>query len=178
MTGWQQHKIHFTILFAVCILQKPRFKPMLMLRISRNTYRMMYSALLLATFFTPAYNNISGFHFIGLAFGTAQSDAEVTFVDLLVVVVPLLFVPLSALLILYRAARRRPFTGLLLALPLFFLLFFFLILSFDVNRQAANSGLFSFLRNMSLGFYMAACAAVLLLLSYSKRESFNLSSEN
>jgi hypothetical protein len=140
---------------------------------SRNRYRIIYSALLIAAFFIPAYSNVSAYRFIGLAIGSAQTDAEVTFMDALVILIPLLFIPLSALLILFRALRQKPINGLLLSLPLFFLLFFFLILSFDVNRETSNADMFGMLKDMRFGFYMAALTSVLLLFSYSKRESLN-----
>lgn len=147
------------------------------MRSSRNRCRMVYSALLLAAFFIPAYNNVSAYGFIGLAIASVKTDAEVTFLDALVILIPLLFIPLSALLILFRAFRKKPFNGLLLSLPLFFLLFFFFILSFDVNRQTSDADMIGLLKGMRFGFYIAALAAVLLLLSYSKRESLNFNSK-
>ena len=94
------------------------------MRLSRNRYRMIYSSLLIAAFFIPAYGGVSAFGFIRLAIGAVRTDSEVTLVDVLVIVLPLLFILLSALVILLRAVKRKPFNGLLLCLPFFFLLFF------------------------------------------------------
>jgi fatty-acid desaturase len=138
---------------------------------------MLYSALLIAAFFIPAYNHVSAFSFIGLAIGAVSTDSEVTFIDIMVVLLPLLFIPISACIILWRAFKHRPFNGLLLSLPLFFLLFFFLILSFDMNRQVNNVNAITLIKEMSIGFYLAALASVLLLFSYSKREALNLGSK-
>lgn len=147
------------------------------MHISRNQYRMLNSALLIAAFFLPAYNNISAVQFIGLAIGTVQTDAEVSLTDLLLVLTPLLFIPVSAFIILLRAAMRKPTTGLLLSLPFLFLLFFSLLLSFDLSRQVTDPGLFSILKEVCPGYYISASAAVLLLLSYRRRESAEIPSE-
>lgn len=144
---------------------------------SRNRYRMLYSALLIAAFFVPAYNNISAFTFIGLALSAVRTDTEVTLIDLAVILLPLLFIPISGFIILYRAVKHKPFNGLLLSLPLFFLLFFFLILSFDMNRHLNNVNMIGLIKDMSVGFYLASLASVLLLLSYSKREALNYGSK-
>jgi hypothetical protein len=61
-----------------------------------------------------------------------------------------------------------------LAMPLFFIAYFFLILSFDMSRQMTNANAFSLLTQMSIGFYVATAASVLLLFSYSRREALNL----
>lgn len=98
--------------------------------------------------------------------------------DALVILFPLLFIPISALLILFRALRQKPVSGLLLSLPLFFLFFFFVIFSFDVNRETSNADMLAMLKDMRFGFYVAAMASVLLLFSYSKRESLNFGSRD
>lgn len=147
------------------------------MRLSRNKYRMIYSSLLIAAFFIPAYSGLSAFGFIRLAIGAVRTDAEVTIVDLLVIVLPLLFIFFSSLVILLRAIKRKPLNGLLLSLPLFFLLFFFLIISVDRSRQLTSTNLFNLMRDMSPGGYIAAFASVLLLFSYSRREALNLSSK-
>jgi hypothetical protein len=138
---------------------------------------MIYSALLIAAFFIPAYNGISAFSFIGIALSAIKNDSDVTYVDLLVILLPLLSIPVSAGIILWRAAKRRHFNGILLSLPLFFLLFFFLILSFDMNRQINNVSAITLIKDMSVGFYIAALASVLLILSYSRREALNFGSK-
>ena len=144
------------------------------MRMSRNRYRMLYSALVVAAFFVPAYGGVSAFHFLELAISSVQTDPEITFVDVFVILLPLVFVLISALLIFYRASRQQHLSGLVLSLPLFFLLFFCLILSFDMNRQLDNASTLGLVKEINVGFYVASVASVLLLFSYNKREAMNL----
>jgi len=138
---------------------------------------MIYSALLIAAFFIPAYGHVSAFGFLRLALGSIRTDTEVTYIDLLVILLPLIFIPISAVIILVRAAKQKPFNGLLLSLPLLFLAFFSLILSFDMNRQVNSTNVIGLIKDMSVGFYLASLASILLIFSYSKRESLNFGSK-
>jgi hypothetical protein len=143
---------------------------------NRNRSRAIYAALLLLAFFIPAYNQVSAFRFLIQAVSSAGNDNEITLVDLLVVLLPLLLIPATALLILVKAVNKKPLNSLLLSLPFFSMSFFFLILSFDINRQASGSNALGLLKQMSPGFYLAAFASLLLLFSYSRREALNLGS--
>ncbi len=146
------------------------------MRINRNKYRALYAALVLIAFFIPAYSNVSAFQFLFLAVGSITGESEITLLDLAVVLIPLLLVPLGAALILIRSVKKKPLNSLLLGLPFFSIAFFFLILSFDVNRQVNNTNAFGLLKQMSIGFYIAASASLFLLFSYSRREALNLNS--
>lgn len=143
------------------------------MRISRNHSRAICASLIIIAFFIPAYDNISALDFLHLAIYSVSNDAELTFVDLLIVSTPLLLVPLTAIIILYRSLQKKALHHLLLALPFFSLTFFLLLVSFDINKDLAGSGIVSLLKNMRTGFYLAALAALLLLLSPTQHESLD-----
>lgn len=165
--------ILFTKLFAFLIFGSVR-KLTVRMRLNRNQYRAIYAALVIIAFFVPAYSNISAFQFLFLAIGAVGADNEITPVDLLVVLVPLLFIPLAAIIVLIKAMKKKPLNSLLLGLPFFSIAFFFLIMSFDMNRQSNAGGMFGLFREMSIGFYIAAAASLLLLLSNNRRESLKI----
>lgn len=144
------------------------------MRLSRNRFRMIYAALVIVSFFIPAYQNVSAFEFFSLAIGDIRSEADVTLLDLVVILIPLLLIPFTALYVLMRAANKKPMNGLLLGLPLFSFAFFFLILSLDINRNVNNVDVLELLKEMSFGFYITAMGALLLLFTYSKKEALNV----
>jgi hypothetical protein len=174
MAAWA--KIVFTKLFAFAILQRIVIKRAAPMRLNRNQCRAVYAALIILAFFIPAYDQTSALHFLFLSVGTVGTDSEITLLDLGVILLPLLLVPFTAIVVLVKAVKKRPLNSLLLSLPFFSLAFFFLILSFDVSRQVNSTTVFSFVTQMRVGFYLAAFASLLLLLSYSRRESLNLNS--
>ncbi|NTS41527.1 MAG: hypothetical protein EOO10_24025 [Chitinophagaceae bacterium] len=143
------------------------------MRFSRNQYRAIYASLIIVAFFIPAYNNISAAGFLSLALNTVRSDDEMTMIDFVIISFPLFLILLTALIILFQSLRKRTSTSLLLGLPLFSLAFFIVLLSFDVNKEVSNAGVFSLLKNMRYGFYIASLASVLLFLSHSRREALN-----
>ncbi|HEV7331109.1 MAG TPA: hypothetical protein VGN63_08730 [Flavisolibacter sp.] len=143
------------------------------MRISRNQYRAIYATLILIAFFIPAYDNISAVGFLNLALGTVNSDDEMTMIDFVIISFPLLLIPLTAIIILFKSLRKKSLNSLLLSLPFFSLTFFILLLSFDVNKEVNNAGIFSLLKDMTFGFYIACFASLLLLLSHSRREALN-----
>lgn len=143
------------------------------MRFTRNQYRALYASLIIVAFFIPAYNNISAAGFLSLALGTVKSDDEMTMIDFVIISFPLILILLTAFLILFRSLRKRSSTSLLLGLPFFSLAFFIVLLSFDVNKEVSNTGIFSLLKNMRYGFYIASFASLLLLFSHSRREALN-----
>ncbi len=143
--------------------------------IKRNQYRAIFAVVVIVAFFIPAYNSVSAFQFLLLALGSLRNDSEITLVDLLVILLPLLLVPATALLILFQALNKRRVNSLLLCLPFFSMAFFFLIFSFDRVRQVSSFSVLNLLTEMRVGFYLAAFASLLLLFSYNRRESFNTS---
>ena len=129
--------------------------------------RLILCILIIAAFFIPSYNNVSAYGFIKLAFLETKDHSEVTSTDVLITIVPLLLVPLSALVIVIRTAVHLPTRKTYLGLPLIFLIFFFVIL---LPGGSTISGKFSdpkVLLEMQAGFYLAATAAVLLLFTRS-----------
>lgn len=145
------------------------------MRFSRNQTRAIYAGLIIVAFFIPAHGDTSAFGFLKLAINSIGSDTELTVIDLMVFLIPLLLIPATATIVLVRALQNKALNSLLLGLPFFSLTFFFLIFSFDVNWQGAGGNALSLLLQMSIGFYTAVVASLLLLLSYSKREALNLS---
>lgn len=143
------------------------------MRFSRNQYRSLYATLIIVAFFIPAYNNISAAGFLSLALNTVRSDDEMTIFDFVIISFPLFLILLTAFIILFQSLRKRSSTSLLLGLPLFSLAFFIVLLSFDLNKEVSNAGIFSLLKNMRYGFYIASFAALLLFLSYSRRDALN-----
>ncbi len=168
--------IHFTKLFAIVILHSFFIKLTVPMRFNRHHSRSLYAALIITAFFIPAYNSDSAFRFLTMAIGSLSTDAEVTVLDLLVVILPLLLIPVACGMILFRSLKKMPVNTILLGLPFFSIVFFFLILSFDMNRQITTTNAFALLTQMSIGFYVAAAASLLLLCSYSRREALNLGS--
>ena len=172
MTGCQHGAIFFlqsVCSFCISVIFKANW--LLKLRISRNLYRSVFAALLLVAFFIPAYGNISALDFLRLAIGVVNSDAELTLFDLVIVSLPLLLIPFAAGLILVRSLRKKGLNGLLLGLPFFSLLFFILLLSFDMNRHAGSLGVLGFLKELRIGFYLAGVASLLLLFSFTRSEA-------
>lgn len=143
------------------------------MRISRNQYRAFSAILIIIAFFIPAYENISGVGFLNLALGTVNNDDEMTMVDFIIISFPLLLIPFTALVILFKSLRKKALTSLLLSLPFFSLAFFMVLLSFDMNKDASHSGIFNLLKNMRFGFYIVCIASLLLLFSQSRREALN-----
>lgn len=148
------------------------------MRIKRNHQRVLCAALVLVAFFAPAYGNVSAFQLIFLALSSVHAESEITLVDVLIILLPLLLIPAAAAIILIRAIYQKPPNSFLLGLPFFALAFFFVIFSFDVNRQVGTVSVFGLLGKMQTGFYVAAFASLLLLLSYSRSETLNLRSNH
>lgn len=146
------------------------------MRISRNQYRAIYASLIIIAFFIPAYDNVSALGFLNLVIGSVGNDAELTLIDLVIILFPLLLVPITAVIILFRSLRKKALNSLLLGLPFFSLAFFILLLSFDINKDVSNPGVLGLIKDMSIGFYLACFASLLLLFSHSRRESLNAGS--
>lgn len=142
--------------------------------VKRNQFRALYAILVIISFFIPAYNHFSAFQFLLLALSSLGAESEITLIDLLVILFPLLLIPFTALLILIRSLSKKPLNTLLLCLPFFSFSFFFLIFSLDMVRQVNSGNVLNLLTQMRIGFYLAAAASLLLLFSYSRRESLNL----
>ena len=133
--------------------------------------RLLLCGVIIAAFFIPAYQNISGFTFINYAFSEAKSNSEITEMDVLITIVPLLFIPLSALFILVRARLYLVTSKIYLALPLLFMLFFFGIIYLSERNSASGFSSPATFFYMQPGFYIMILASLLLIFTktYKKR---------
>jgi glucan phosphoethanolaminetransferase (alkaline phosphatase superfamily) len=128
-----------------------------------NKYRLPLAILNLISFFIPAYDNTSGFQFIGLAFAEAEARAEITLIDVLIIITPLIFIPVITLVVCIRSAMKARIRTTIIGLPLVLLVFFFVLLVFTgiaSNDHITASKLFF---SMEIGFYVAAIASLLLI---------------
>jgi hypothetical protein len=141
-----------------CIFLKIR----LLMRTLRKNARVILSTLVLAAFFLPSYQGISGFHFISLAFAETTTNSEITSTDVLILTLPLILIPLTALGILLvswlQISIRKTFT----ALPLLCLAGFTFILAISSRNSSAGFNSLSFLLQMGIGFYLALAASLVL----------------
>lgn len=135
-----------------------------------NKSRLPLSVLLLIAFFIPAYNNVSAFTFIGLAFSEAKAQTEITFIDVLILITPLIFIPVIAVVILIRSVMQVRIRKSVTGLPLLLLLFFIALLSFTGNRSTLHFPVSKLLFGMQVGFYLTAIASLLLLFTKNKRK--------
>src|SRR5215204_2015816 len=90
--------------------------------------RIILCAVIILAFFIPAYQNISGFTFISTAFSKIDGQTEIMVEDVIITVIPLVMIPVSALLILIGTYRRRSIQKTFKALPLICLVIFTCIL--------------------------------------------------
>jgi hypothetical protein len=127
--------------------------------------RLLLCGVIIAAFFLPAFEGISGFLFVRLAFSEVGSHSEITQTDVLLAIIPLLLVPLSSLAILLASSLHLTIRKIYLIFPLAFMFSFFGLLVLTARN---NSGAFAsptvFL-NMQPGFYIAGLASTLLIFS-------------
>jgi hypothetical protein len=133
------------------------------MRILPHQTRLWLSALIIVSFIIPAYKSISAFTFIGLALSEVETHADVTIIDVLIVVSPLIFMPIIAIVIAIRSVRRVPVRKTVTALPLVLLVFFCAILSFSSNNSDVHAPLPGLLFDMQIGFYLTVIASLLLV---------------
>lgn len=133
--------------------------------------RLLLCCVIIAAFFIPAYNNISGAGFIRLAFIEGESHSEITSTDVLIAVIPLILIPFSALVILLRSAAYMSTRKTYLALPLLFMAFFFGVLYLSSGNTSGSFSSPKVFFQMQPGFYIAGLASFLLLFTktYKKR---------
>lgn len=125
--------------------------------------RLLFCILIIAAFFIPAYHNISALGFISLAFQEADKHADITFIDVLILITPLVFIPVTALVIMIRSVTYVPIRKTIIVLPFLLLVFFLAILSFSGNSNSYNLFASTILLNMQVGFYLAGAASLLLI---------------
>lgn len=132
------------------------------MRTLRKKARVVLSTLILAAFFIPSYKGVSAFHFISIAFAETTAHSEITSTDVLILIIPLILVPVTALAISLaswlKVSIRRTFT----ALPLVCLAGFTIILAISSRNVSAGFSNLSLLLQMGVGFYLALVAALIL----------------
>ena len=134
--------------------------------------RLLLCCFIILAFFVPAYDNISGFGFVRLAFTESENNSEIKFADILIIIVPLLALFLSALVILLRTVAYLPTRRLHLTLPLLFLLSFFGVMYISGGNTAGNFSHPRVFLQMQPGFYITAFASLLLVFTrdYKKKK--------
>lgn len=125
--------------------------------------RIILTLLIIAAFFVPAYKTYSPFDFIYLAIDEANSEVDVTAMDVLVVLIPLLSIPFTALLILIRSLKKLPSRRTLRILPFLFFSFVLMIIFFLQHSQFSVETVLMFLNSMELGFFVLALTTFLLI---------------
>src|ERR1043165_7112241 len=97
------------------------------MRKAGTLFRILYTLLIIASFFIPAYAGVSAVKFFEIMIASAKADGEIELFDLLVRLVPLALIPLAAFFILVRTVLSIYSKRFLVGLPLLFLLSFLLI---------------------------------------------------
>src|ERR671912_873499 len=132
--------------------------------------RLLLCGVIIAAFFIPAYNNISGFGFINHAFLEVNTQNEITETDVLITITPLLFIPFSALFLLVRTAAHVSSRKMYLALPVIFMLFFFGIIFLTSRNSTGGFSSPTVFFQMQPGFYITVLASVLLIYTKNRRK--------
>jgi len=125
--------------------------------------RLLLCLFIIAAFFIPAYNNVSGFNFISIALSEAKTPGEVTLTDVIIVLAPLVIIPISALVIFIRSAIHLSTRKTFISLPFLFLAFFFAVILLSARNISTELSGMGALFNMQLGFYLAAASSALLI---------------
>ncbi|HVF81655.1 MAG TPA: hypothetical protein VM884_06965 [Flavisolibacter sp.] len=125
--------------------------------------RLILSALIIFSFFLPSYEGVSAFGFVGLAIAEAKAHAEITLVDVLILLTPLIFIPVVALVIGFRSVTQVPVRTTVIGLPLLLLLFFFALLSYTGKSSNIHIPASDLFFSMQIGFYVAAISSLLLV---------------
>lgn len=120
--------------------------------------RPVLCSLILLAFFLPAYKNYSAFNFVPLAVNETSIGSGVTSTDVLMLLIPLLLVPVVAILFFILYAYRISIKPVYLAMPLVFASFFLLLFF----RGQGSSGSVLTVKELGAGFYLGAIAVALL----------------
>lgn len=128
----------------------------------RRKARVILSTLICIVFFLPAYNGVSGFRFVSLAFSEVATNRELTQTDVLILVVPLVLVPLTALAIALISWLRISLQKIYTAMPLLCFLSFMAILLMSAGNGSSSFSKGTILSQMGLGFYLTLLAAAYL----------------
>lgn len=124
--------------------------------------RLVLASGIVAAFFLPAYNNVSGFRFAGAALAEAKEQTEWNQMDGLLLVTPVLLLPVAAAFVALQTFRLKYTAMVVLALPLLLLIVFAAVVYMS---DAGTTGAFrnpATLLRMQPGFYLAFACSVLL----------------
>lgn len=128
----------------------------------QNKGRWVLCLLIIAAFFLPGYNGYSGYQFVSASFEEVAQLSGVTSTDVVIAVVPLVMIPVTALVLWLFVAVRFPIRRIYVGLPLLFLLFFTgILLAAEKNGQPVSSP-FAILARLEVGFYTALLCSLLL----------------
>lgn len=119
--------------------------------------RLLLCAMIVFAFFLPAYAGYSAMRFIPLALSEADKS-NVTTMDALILIVPLVLIPAIAFTVLGLFLLRIAIMQSYLALPLLFMVFFLGLLFRSPGMAAAGGGI----RGLQIGFYLMALSAAAL----------------
>ncbi|HUC79641.1 MAG TPA: hypothetical protein VMR70_01945 [Flavisolibacter sp.] len=126
----------------------------------RKKARLLLCTLILLSFFLPAYRGVSGFGFIPLAFDEVTKSHELTMIDVVILLVPLVLIPVSAAGIGIASWLRIPVRKTFAAFPLLCLLAFICLLLMSSGGSGFSGT--SLLSQMGVGFYLALPATAYL----------------
>ena len=135
----------------------------------RKKARSVLCLLIIIAFFVPAYRSTSAFSFLWVAMSATARGQDVNTTDTLVMILPLLMVPLSAIFLLIFSELRIAVRRANVALPVIFLTFFTVV--FYVSERTGQSGLspLKMILSMQPGFYLAALSSVGLLFTKNQK---------
>lgn len=132
--------------------------------------RPLICLLIVATFFLPAYRQLSGFTFVKLALNGPESGSQLTFADTVVAILPLLLIPAVAAMLLVRSLQRVPVRKTYVTLPLVFLIFFSGIVAWSERHSTDIRSLFDIVKHVRPGYYAAVlCCGILPFTRNRKR---------
>lgn len=132
--------------------------------------RLLLTGLIVAAFFLPSYGGISGFRFISLAFSEINRESEITSTDVFIMILPLIMIPVFALLLFIGAALKQPMRKILTGMPLICLCTFLAILLVGARNGSGSFSGPEFLVQMQVGFYLAFVASILLVATKDPRK--------
>lgn len=128
----------------------------------RKRARVILSTLILAAFFIPSYKGLNGFGFISVAFAETKTNHEITSTDVMILVIPLLLVPLTALGIWLATWLKISMRTIYTALPLICLFGFTAVLLMSAPKNSVGLSNGGLLLKMGFGFYVALLASLCL----------------
>jgi hypothetical protein len=132
--------------------------------------RFILCGLIILAFFLPAYQGISGFSYIPFAFSTLEGQNEITETDIWVTIIPLVLIPITVVVILFRAYMRLSTRKTVMFLPALCFAFFTIILFVSQKSGGASFSGRAVLFEMTIGFYLMALGCAFLPFTKTPRK--------